>query len=254
MHSLKIIPIQNKPLAPGPPLPPPPPPGSPSMAYTDTEPLAEIPPGMGGNGDPRAWGAHREGGMLPILPTNAHPSSLSCPQGGLGDGGRDPGDPWDLWGSEAGDPQNLSRRRPGRVGERNSQRMWRGMISAPLPSPGTPRSSAHPKTCKFPGKDPSRWIPAKGGRSSSTIQGASSSFPPLGGERNRSQRNLGGLEGAAHTPAQAGKGKCQQGGHGGGDGSIQDTPGESEGNSDREQRGRAGVGGRLISASSSKEK
>lgn len=170
MHSLKIIPIQNKPLAPGPPLPPPSPPGSPSMAYTDTEPLAEIPPGTGGNGDPRAWGAHREGGMLPILPTNAHPSSLSCPQGGLGDGGRDPGDPWDLWGSEAGDPQNLSRRRPGRVGERNSQRMWRGMISAPLPSPGTPRSSAHPKTCKFPGKDPSRWIPAKGGRSSSTIQ------------------------------------------------------------------------------------
>lgn len=95
---------------------------------------------------------------------------LSCPQGGLGDGGRDPGDSWDLWGSEAGDPQNLSGRRPGWVGERNSQRTWRGMISAPLPSPGAPRSSAHPKTCKFTGKDPSRWIPAKGGRSSSTIQ------------------------------------------------------------------------------------
>lgn len=145
MHSLKIIPIQNKPLAPGLPLPPPSPPGSPSMAYTDTEPLAEIPPGMGGNGDPQARGAQREGGMLPILPTNTHPSLLSRPQGGLGDGGRDPGDPWDLWGSEAGDPQNLSRRRPRRVGERNSQRTWWGMISAPLPSPGPKRSFAPPK-------------------------------------------------------------------------------------------------------------
>lgn len=56
------------------------------------------------------------------------------------------------------------------MGERNSQRTWGGMISAPLPSPGPKRSFAPPKTCHFPGKDPSRWIPAKGGRSSSTIQ------------------------------------------------------------------------------------
>lgn len=42
------------------------------------------------------------------------------------------------------------------------------------------------------------------------------------------KRNLSGLEGASHTPAQAGKGKHQQGGHGGGDGSSWGTRGEGE--------------------------
>lgn len=68
------------------------------------------------------------------------------------------------------------------------------------------------------------------------------------------KRNLSGLEGASHTPAQAGKGKHQQGGHGGGDGSSWGTRGEGEENSSREQRGQAGVWGRLIFASSSKKK
>lgn len=135
------------------------------------------------------------------------------------------------------------------------------MISAPLPSLGLPRSFALPDL-QIPGKDLSRWIPAKGGRSSSTIQEvpAAPSLPwvrkgtgDLGGIK-KAKRNLSGLEGASHTPEQAGKGKCRQGGHGGGDGSSWDTRGEGEENSNREQRGQAGVGGRLISASSSKKK
>lgn len=217
-----------------------------------------------GGWDPRAWGAHREGGMLPILPTNAHPSSLSCPQGGLGDG-----DSQDLSGNEAGDPQNLWSNRPGgdQAGwERGTVRGHgggdeRGMISAPLPSPGPPRSFA-PPDLQIPGKDLSRWIPAKGGRSSSTIREvpAAPSLPRAGkgtgdlGRIKKAKRNLSGLEGASHIPGQAGKGKCRQGQHGGGDGSSQDTRGEGEENSNREQRGQAGVWGRLISASSSKKK
>lgn len=35
-----------------------------------------------------ARGAHREGGCSPSFP-----QTLSCPQGGLGDGGEEPGDP-----------------------------------------------------------------------------------------------------------------------------------------------------------------
>lgn len=135
------------------------------------------------------------------------------------------------------------------------------MISAPLPSLGLPRSFALPDL-QIPGKDLSRWIPAKWGRSSSTIREvpAAPSLPwvrkgtgDLGGIK-KAKRNLSGLEGASHTPEQAGKGKCRQGGHGGGDGSSWDTRGEGEENSNREQRGQAGVGGRLISASSSKKK
>lgn len=134
-----------------------------------------------GGWDPRAWGAHREGGMLPILPTNAHPSSLSCPQGGLGDG-----DSQDLSGNEAGDPQNLWSNRPGdQAGwERGTVRGHgggdeRGMISAPLPSPGPPRPAN-------PWEGHVQVDPCKGGKEQlHDPGGASSSFPPLGGERNR---------------------------------------------------------------------
>lgn len=132
------------------------------------------------------------------------------------------------------------------------------MISAPLPSLGPPKELCTPRPAN-PWEGPVQVDPCQGGKEQlHDPGGASSSFPPLiWGDlrrRKKAKRNLSGLEGASHTPEQAGKGKCRQGGHGGGDESSWDTQGEGEENSDREQRGQAGVGGRLISASSSKKK
>lgn len=177
MHSLKIIHIQNKPLAPGPTLlPPPSPPGSPSMAYPDTEPSRRDSTRDGWErgepGPPGAGGSQGRGDA----PDTSHkrPSQLAkpAPVRSGGDGGGDPGERQELWGSEAGDPQNLWGDRPGgdRAGwERGTVRGHgggdgTGMISATSASPISwpPQGALHPQICKFPGKDPSRWIPAKG--------------------------------------------------------------------------------------------
>lgn len=90
------------------------------MAYPETE----IPPGTGGNGGPGppgCGGLTGKGGMLPILPKNARPSSLSCPQGGLGDAGGDPLDPPGICRGARQVIPKICGDQAG-VGERNSQR------------------------------------------------------------------------------------------------------------------------------------
>lgn len=59
------------------------------------------------------------------------------------------------------------------------------MISAPLPSPGSPRSFALPDL-HIPWEGPTQVDPCKGAKEQlQEPGGASCSFPPLGGERNR---------------------------------------------------------------------
>lgn len=186
MHSLKIIHIQNKPLAPGPTLPPPSPPGSPGVAFPDTEPwLRDSPRDGRERGTPGRGGFTGEGGHSRSFPQM--PSQLAKPSP-AGSGG------W--WRGPRGAPRSVgergrrspksterpSRRRAGRVGHRNSQRTWR-MISGPLPSPGPTRTFA-PPDLQIPQEGPPQVDPCKGGKEQlHDPGGASSSFPPLGGER-----------------------------------------------------------------------
>lgn len=93
-----------------------------------------------------------------------------------------------------------------------------------------PRSSA-PPDLQIPREGPVQVDPCEGGRSSSVSREvpAAPSLPWVGrgrgdlGRIKTAKMNLSGSEGASHIPAGAGKGKCQQGGHGGGDGSSWGT-------------------------------
>lgn len=79
------------------------------------------------------------------------------------------------------------------------------------PIPWHPKELGTPQNLQIPREGPVQVDPCKGGKEQLHHPGgASSSFPPLGGERNRSQRNLGGLEGAARTQHKLGKGNVSR--------------------------------------------
>lgn len=98
------------------------------------------------------------------------------------------------------------------------------MISAPLPSISClPKEICTPRAVNSPGEEPGRWIPVKGGRSSSMSWEvpAAPSLPRVGkGDLGRTKKAKRVWKELPHSPALAGKGKCQQGGHRGGDGAA----------------------------------
>lgn len=75
------------------------------------------------------------------------------------------------------------------------------------PIPWHPNELSTPQNLQIHWEGPVQVDPCKGRKEQLHHPGdASSSFSPLGGERNRSQRHLSGLEEAAHTQHKLGKG------------------------------------------------